>query len=135
MDFRHRSQWMRSAASRTLLSFAMLGTLAAAAADSPPAVGPTREIFELSSLRPQLETVGLQLDELVSAQVNFRPEALDVIRIAIAKHGKVVAILAPPPGAPDTSVDQAIRSIHGFRAEHSLGRGLTARILIEGGPR
>lgn len=56
-------------------------------------------------------------------------------RIAIARHGTVLALLVPPPTGPASTTDQAIRSIHDFRAEHDLGRGLNARILIEGGPR
>lgn len=56
-------------------------------------------------------------------------------RIAIAKHGTILAILSPPPGLAQPPVEETIEAIHAFRASHSLGRGLNARILIEGGPR
>lgn len=56
-------------------------------------------------------------------------------RIAIAKHGNVVAILVPPPTGPGSTTREAILSIRAFRENHSLGRGLNARILIDGGPR
>ena len=56
-------------------------------------------------------------------------------RIAIAKHGNVLALLVPPPTAPGSTTRQAILSIRAFRENHPLGRGLNARILIDGGPR
>jgi antitoxin (DNA-binding transcriptional repressor) of toxin-antitoxin stability system len=56
-------------------------------------------------------------------------------RIAIARHGKILAILVPPPTGPGSTTDQAIAALRDFRSEHSLGRGLNARILIDGGPR
>ena len=56
-------------------------------------------------------------------------------RIAIARHGTVLALLGPPPTGPGSTTQQAIRALHRFREEHSLGRGLNARILIDGGPR
>ena len=38
-------------------------------------------------------------------------------RIAIAKHGNVVAILMPPPTGPGSTTEKAILSIRAFRAD------------------
>jgi prevent-host-death family protein len=56
-------------------------------------------------------------------------------RITITRHGRPVADLVPPAGAPDVTVDEAIRGIRSFRAEHTLGQGLTIRGLITEGRR
>jgi hypothetical protein len=46
-----------------------------------------------------------------------------------------VAELVPPAGAPDVTVDEAIAALRSFRAEHTLGQGLTIRDLITEGRR
>jgi prevent-host-death family protein len=56
-------------------------------------------------------------------------------RITITRHGRPVAELVPPTGAPDITVDEAIVGLRTFRAEHSLGEGLTIRDLIAEGRR
>jgi prevent-host-death family protein len=56
-------------------------------------------------------------------------------RIIITRHGRAVAQLVPPPGAPDRTVDEAIEGILGFRSGRRLGRGLSVRKLIEDGRR
>lgn len=56
-------------------------------------------------------------------------------RILITKHGRPVAQLVPPPGAPDRTVDEAIEGIRGFRRGKRLGPGETVRDLIDDGRR
>jgi prevent-host-death family protein len=54
---------------------------------------------------------------------------------AITKHGRTVAILAPPREAGATlTVEQAIEGLRRFRRGRSLG-GVTPRELIEDGRR
>jgi prevent-host-death family protein len=56
-------------------------------------------------------------------------------RITITRHGRPVAELIPSTGAPDVTVDEAIRGLSAFRTEHTLGQGLTIRALISEGRR
>jgi antitoxin (DNA-binding transcriptional repressor) of toxin-antitoxin stability system len=56
-------------------------------------------------------------------------------RIQITRHGKVVAVLAPPPGAPDRTVDEAVGEILALRRGRRLGQELTLRDLIDAGRR
>ena len=56
-------------------------------------------------------------------------------RITITRHGRAVADLVPPIGAPAMSVDDAVDHLRRFRNEHTLGDGLTIRQLIEEGRR
>jgi prevent-host-death family protein len=56
-------------------------------------------------------------------------------RILITRHGRVVAQLVPPPGAPERTVEEAIEGIVGFRRGRRLGRGLSVRRLIDEGRR
>jgi len=56
-------------------------------------------------------------------------------RIVITRHGKPVAQLAPLPGAPGRTVDEAIRGLLGLRASHRLGPELTVSDLIREGRR
>jgi hypothetical protein len=46
-----------------------------------------------------------------------------------------VAELVPPTGAPDVTVDEAIVGLRSFRAQHTLGPGLTIRDLVTEGRR
>jgi prevent-host-death family protein len=54
-------------------------------------------------------------------------------RINITRHGRVVAVLAPPPGTPDRTVDEAVSEIMARREGRVLGPDLTIRDLIEAG--
>jgi antitoxin (DNA-binding transcriptional repressor) of toxin-antitoxin stability system len=56
-------------------------------------------------------------------------------RITITRHGRPVADLVPPTGAPDLTVDEAIVELRSFRAGHTLAQGLTIRDLITEGRR
>ncbi len=56
-------------------------------------------------------------------------------RITITRHGRPVAELIPSTGAPEVTVEEAIRGLSSFRAEHTLGRELTIRALITEGRR
>ncbi len=53
-------------------------------------------------------------------------------RITITRHGTPVAQLVPAVGAPAVTVDEAIRGIRAFRAEHSLGKGTIRELITEG---
>lgn len=55
--------------------------------------------------------------------------------ISITRHGRVVAVLSPPPGAPDRTVDEAISGILRLREGRVLGDDLTLRDLIDAGRR
>ncbi len=64
----------------------LLSAQLAVHAATPPARDPTREIFELSSIRPQLQLVGYQVDEWVMSQsAGVSPAHLDVLRTQIAR--------------------------------------------------
>ena len=52
-------------------------------------------------------------------------------RIVITRHGRPVAELVPVEGAPQMSVEEAIRRLRELRT--TLGPGLTIRDLIEEG--
>ena len=56
-------------------------------------------------------------------------------RITITRHGRPVAELRPPPGAPQMTVEEAIAGLRDFRSRHPLGPGLTIRRLIDEGRR
>jgi prevent-host-death family protein len=56
-------------------------------------------------------------------------------RITITRHGRAVALLTPPPGAPERTVDEAIAAILEFRHDRQLGPDLTVRDLIDAGRR
>lgn len=56
-------------------------------------------------------------------------------RVSITRHGRVVAVLAPPPGVPDRTVDEAVAEIIALRKGRRLGEGLTVRDLIDAGRR
>ena len=56
-------------------------------------------------------------------------------RITITRHGKPVADLCPPAGAPAMSVSEAISGLRSFRDEHPLEPGETLRELIDEGRR
>jgi prevent-host-death family protein len=56
-------------------------------------------------------------------------------RITITRHGRAVAVLMPPPGAPDRTVTEAIDAIRAMRAGRTLGDGVTVRELIDEGRR
>lgn len=56
-------------------------------------------------------------------------------RISITRHGRVVAEIAPPPGAPDRTVDEAISEIMDLRRGRGLGGDLTIRDLVDAGRR
>jgi prevent-host-death family protein len=54
-------------------------------------------------------------------------------RIAITRHGRVVAVLAPPPGAPGRTAAEAIDALLELRRGRRLGRDVTIRELIDDG--
>lgn len=56
-------------------------------------------------------------------------------RISITRHGRVVAVLSPPPGGRDRTVDEAVSELLEFRRGRRLGTGLTVRDLIDAGRR
>lgn len=66
------------------------------------------------------------------------PQLLDEVAqgksITITRHGVPVAMLVPPPGASQMSVDEAIAALKEFRRGKTLG-GVTVRELIEEGRR
>ena len=54
-------------------------------------------------------------------------------RINITRRGRVVAVLGPPPGARDLTVDEAIAGLVASRKDRRLGPDLTVRELIDSG--
>lgn len=56
-------------------------------------------------------------------------------RISITRHGRVVAVLTPPPGRPDRTVDEAVAGILALRRGRRLGDDLTVRDLVDAGRR
>jgi prevent-host-death family protein len=56
-------------------------------------------------------------------------------RVTILRHGRPVAVLMPPPGAPDRSVSEAIDALRAMRTGRTLGDGVTVKELIEEGRR
>lgn len=56
-------------------------------------------------------------------------------RISITRHGRVVAVLAPPPEMPDRTVEEAIGEIIEMRKGRALGDDLSLRDLINAGRR
>lgn len=55
--------------------------------------------------------------------------------ISITRYGKVVAVLSPPPGGVERTVEEAIDGILELRRGRTLGDGLTVRDLIDAGRR
>jgi prevent-host-death family protein len=55
--------------------------------------------------------------------------------IAITRHGRIVAILSPPPGGPDRTAGEAVDGILARRRGRRLGGDLTVRDLIDAGRR
>jgi antitoxin (DNA-binding transcriptional repressor) of toxin-antitoxin stability system len=53
--------------------------------------------------------------------------------IAITRHGRVVAMLGPPPGGPDRTSDDAVSGILALRQGRRLGDDLTVRDLVDAG--
>lgn len=56
-------------------------------------------------------------------------------QVSITRYGKVVAVLAPPPGGSEQTVEEAIAGILELRRGRTLGGELTVRDLIEEGRR
>ena len=56
-------------------------------------------------------------------------------RILITKRGKPVAMLVPPPAPVKKDVRQTIDAMRELRKGNRLGKGLSARDLIEEGRR
>ena len=56
-------------------------------------------------------------------------------RITITRHGRPVAQLVPPMGAPERTVEEAIEGILGFRKGRRLGPDLSLKRLIDEGRR
>ena len=56
-------------------------------------------------------------------------------RITITRHGRPVAELVPPVGAPQMTVDEAIAGLLEVRSRSSLGPDLTIKQLINEGRR
>lgn len=56
-------------------------------------------------------------------------------RISITRHGRVVAVLTPPAGAPGVRAEDAVSAILEGRAGRTLGGDLTVRDLIDAGRR
>ncbi len=55
--------------------------------------------------------------------------------IAITRHGRVVAVLVPPPDAPGRTVAETVTDILAFRKGRRLGPRLSVRDLIDAGRR
>lgn len=56
-------------------------------------------------------------------------------RVTITRHGRPVAVLVPPPGAPGRTAEEAVAALLQARRGRSLGEGLTVRDLIDEGRR
>jgi len=56
-------------------------------------------------------------------------------RITITRHGRAVAELRPPEGAPQMTVREAIAGLRDFRSRHPLGPDVTIKQLIDEGRR
>lgn len=56
-------------------------------------------------------------------------------RVTITRHGRVVAVLGPPPGVADRTPTEAVDAILALRAGRRLGPGLSVRDLITDGRR
>lgn len=55
--------------------------------------------------------------------------------ISISRYGRVVAVLSPPPGGLERTIDEAIDGILELRRGRTLGEDLTVRDLIDAGRR
>lgn len=56
-------------------------------------------------------------------------------RITITRHGRVVAELRPPEGAPQMTVQEAIAGLRDFRSRHPVGPDVSIKQLIDEGRR
>ena len=56
-------------------------------------------------------------------------------RVTITRHGRPVAVLAPPPGVPDRTAGEAVAALLELRRGRRLGSGLGVRDLIDEGRR
>jgi prevent-host-death family protein len=56
-------------------------------------------------------------------------------RVTITRHGRAVAVLAPPPGVPDRTAAEAVAALLELRRGRRLGTGLSIRDLIDEGRR
>lgn len=65
------------------------------------------------------------------------PELLRMVedgeRIVITRHGRPVAVLAPPPGVPDRTAAEAVAELLAFGTGRVLGPGLSVRDLLDEG--
>ncbi len=55
--------------------------------------------------------------------------------ISISRYGRVVAVLAPPPGGVERTVGEAVDGLLELRRGRTLGDDLTVRDLIDAGRR
>jgi prevent-host-death family protein len=55
--------------------------------------------------------------------------------ISISRHGRVVAILSPPPDGRERTVDEAVDGILKLRRGRTLGDDISVRDLIDAGRR
>jgi prevent-host-death family protein len=56
-------------------------------------------------------------------------------QISISRHGRVVAVLSPPPGGMERTVDEAVDGILELRRGRRLGDDISVRDLIDAGRR
>jgi prevent-host-death family protein len=56
-------------------------------------------------------------------------------QILITRHGKPAAVLGPAPAAAEPDVTEVIAAMKALRRGNRLGRGLSARDLIDEGRR
>ena len=56
-------------------------------------------------------------------------------QVTITRHGRAVAVLMPPPGAPGRTAADAIQALTDLRRGRRLGEDLTVRDLIDEGRR
>ncbi|GMV05650.1 MAG: hypothetical protein AMXMBFR53_19270 [Gemmatimonadota bacterium] len=56
-------------------------------------------------------------------------------RVTITRHGRPVAVLVPPPGAPGRTAAETVAALLELRRGRRLGEGLTVRDLIDEGRR
>jgi prevent-host-death family protein len=55
--------------------------------------------------------------------------------VSITRYGRVVAVLSPPAGAADRTVEEAVSGMLDLRKGRRLGDDLTVRDLIDAGRR
>lgn len=56
-------------------------------------------------------------------------------RVTITRHGRPVAVLAPPPGVADRTAGETVDALLELRRGRRLGSGLSIRDLITEGRR